>query len=532
MGTSILHIKTEIDCHVLLFDEEKGIAKAGTYFNLEVRKGEQDLVFVSTEDETVRFQLLYGVEENDHDYKIVIEKTMFKKYNSESLKDIRSAEQGNADAQYELGWNYENGNGVEQNLEEAVKWYRKAAEQGHCYAQFNLGVCYENGDGVEEDYEEAIKWYRNAAENGCAEAQCNLGWYYKHNAIDRDQEEAVKWFRKSAEQGCVEAQFFLAECCAFAEGMEQNNEEALEWYRKAAEQGYADAQFELGQYYRHGFVIEKDQVEALKWFIRAAEQGSAKAQSVVGFCYEHGMGVEQDFEKAWAWYDKAFEQGYGDGSHSIVLQEKIRNRDKELSPKQPYYLFFDTETTGVPKDHNAPANNTQNWPRLVQLGWILTDEDGRELSSGNEIIKPEGFVIPFDAAKVHGITTEKALCEGKPLRSVIELFLRDSKQAKFFVGHNITFDQKVVGAELYRLGITDSVSIKKSLCTMKAGVDFCKIPGFKSYRYPSYCGYRYPKLQELYKGLFGIEFADAHNAKADIKATKECFFEMKRRGLI
>ena len=268
------------------------------------------------------------------------------------------------------------------------------------------------------------------------------------------------------------------------------------------------------------------------WYRNAAEQGYPEAQFRLCVCYANGWGVEQDFGKAWDWYEKAFKQGCDDGSYSLVLQEIERNRYRESLPKQPYYLFFDTETTGVPKDHNALASNTQNWPRLVQLGWILTDEDGRELSSGNEIIKPEGFVIPFEAAKIHGITTEKALCDGKPLRNVIESFLRDSNQAKYFVGHNISFDQKVVGAELFRLGITDSVSMKKSLCTMKAGVDFCRIPGFKNYNYPSYCGYRYPKLQELYKKLFGGEFTDAHNAKADIEATKKCFFEMKRLGLI
>ena len=78
MGTSVLHIKTEVECRVYLFDEEKGIAKPGIYFNLEVRKGEQDLLFVSTEDELVRYQLLYVVEENDCDYRLTLERSQFK----------------------------------------------------------------------------------------------------------------------------------------------------------------------------------------------------------------------------------------------------------------------------------------------------------------------------------------------------------------------------------------------------------------------------------------------------------------------
>lgn len=202
----------------------------------------------------------------------------------------------------------------------------------------------------------------------------------------------------------------------------------------------------------------------------------------------------------------------------------INNGDNIISNNPPYYLFFDTETTGVPRDYNAPASNTRNWPRLVQLGWIVTDEEGDVLSQGNEIVKPEGFVIPADAAQVHGINTEKAQREGKPLREVIEAFLKDAEQAKCIVGHNISFDQKVVVAELYRLGIPDTISTAKSLCTMQAGKDYCKIQG--------YYGYKWPKLQELHNKLFGCDFEDTHDAMADITATKKCFFEMRKRGLI
>ena len=206
------------------------------------------------------------------------------------------------------------------------------------------------------------------------------------------------------------------------------------------------------------------------------------------------------------------------------LIKEIKLVDNTTIIKPSYYLFFDTETTGVPRDYKASASNTRNWPRLVQLGWIVTDEEGNVLSQGNEIVKPEGFVIPADAARVHGITTERAQREGKPLREVIETFLKDAEQTKCIVGHNISFDQKVVGAELYRLGIPDTISTVKSLCTMQAGTDYCKIPG--------YYGYKWPKLQELYHKLFGCDFEDAHDAMADITATKKCFFEMRKRGLI
>ena len=72
------------------------------------------------------------------------------------------------------------GEGVSKDLSEAVRWYRKAAEQGIAQAQYNLGVCYEFGKGVSKDQAEAVRWYRKAAEQGDARAQCNLGYCYNN----------------------------------------------------------------------------------------------------------------------------------------------------------------------------------------------------------------------------------------------------------------------------------------------------------------------------------------------------------------
>ena len=188
------------------------------------------------------------------------------------------------------------------------------------------------------------------------------------------------------------------------------------------------------------------------------------------------------------------------------------------------FFFFDTETTGVPLNYKAPSSDTNNWPRLVQLAWILTDEEGNRIHTGNLIVKPEGFTIPTDATRVHGITTQRANEEGVPLAEVIEQFNADLDVANYIVGHNIDFDIKIVGAEMIRLGLKDIMDSKKSYCTMQSSIDFCKIPG----KY----GYKYPKLQELYKKLFGTEFDNAHDAMSDIEATEKCFWELKKRKLI
>ena len=100
-----------------------------------------------------------------------------------------------------IGESHLHGKGVEKNDNEAIKWYRKSAEQGEAIAQNNLGAMYAYGEGVEQNYNEAVKWYRKSAEQGYARALTNLGFMYANGeGVEQDYKEAVKWYRKSAEQ--------------------------------------------------------------------------------------------------------------------------------------------------------------------------------------------------------------------------------------------------------------------------------------------------------------------------------------------
>ena len=155
----------------------------------------------------------------------------------------QTAETEDAEAQFALGNAYCTGDGVEQDFEAAVEWFRKAAEQGLAEAQFNLWVCY-SGKGAAKNLEEAAKWLRKAAEQGLAKAQLVLGAQCK---IEENLEEAAKWYRKAAEQGDAKAQFFFGTCYYNGEGVEEDYEEAVEWFRKAAKQGDAEAQNALKQ---------------------------------------------------------------------------------------------------------------------------------------------------------------------------------------------------------------------------------------------------------------------------------------------
>ena len=128
------------------------------------------------------------------------------------------ADKGEAEAQSDLGFRYEKGQGVPKDEDEAVKWYRKAADQGHAPAQAKLGSAFANGRGVPKDEVEAVKWFRKATEQGNAAAQSSLGTMYAMGrGVPKDEDEAVKWYRKAAEQGIRGRKSTSAPCMRRAE---------------------------------------------------------------------------------------------------------------------------------------------------------------------------------------------------------------------------------------------------------------------------------------------------------------------------
>lgn len=188
------------------------------------------------------------------------------------------------------------------------------------------------------------------------------------------------------------------------------------------------------------------------------------------------------------------------------------------------YFFFDTETTGLPRNWKAPVTDLNNWPRMIQIGYILYDTNGQHIQTQEYIIRPEGFTIPTEASKIHGITTERALDEGVPLQGVLEDLHHQISTSSLLVAHNMSYDEKILGAEFLRKYYSNVIPGKKKLCTMQASVNYCAIPG-------PY-GFKWPKLEELHKKLFNKGFDNAHNALADIRATADCFWKMKEMNLI
>ncbi len=192
------------------------------------------------------------------------------------------------------------------------------------------------------------------------------------------------------------------------------------------------------------------------------------------------------------------------------------------------FLIFDTETTGFPSKYGAPYTDVEAWAsaRLVQLAWQIHDEKGALIEVKNFIVKPEGFTIPYNSEKIHGISTDRAIKEGVDLKFVLEEFNKSMALAKYAIGHNVDFDLGVMGAEYVRNDMITPMHDLARVDTKEAGTDYCKLPGGRGGKY------KWPKLIELYVKLFGEEFEEAHNASADVEATTRAFLEMVRLGVI
>ena len=279
----------------------------------------------------------------------------------------KAGDKGSADALYQLGRCYRDGNGVPTDLEEAFKIFKRASDVGHVDAQFKLAMCYRRGYGVDPCFADAAKWCHLSADGGCAKAQWKLGeWYYngefaaqKGNPNEKDYKNAVKYYRLSAAQDDREAQCSLGICYARGRGVPRNSQTAAEWYQKAAnqdepeaqhllsvylaegasssrdrdearklliasaKQGYMPAVIELSECYRYGLAFrdnisfEKNEAEAFSLLKKPAEEGDDDAQWRLGYYYYLGVGTYSDNEKAFEYYLLAAEQGHAEAQRSV-----------------------------------------------------------------------------------------------------------------------------------------------------------------------------------------------------------------------
>ena len=162
--------------------------------------------------------------------------------------------------------------------ENAVRYFTLSAEKGNMEAAFSLGYCYFSGDGVQKDKNKAMDLFKEAATKGYPSAQTFLAkCYLDGDGVDKDSNQAFYWCKKAAEQKDVTAQDMLGTFYQIGIGVNRNIPEAVKWYKKAAMQGNASAQNALGVCYCHGDGITQDYNEAIKWFKKSAAQGNKKA---------------------------------------------------------------------------------------------------------------------------------------------------------------------------------------------------------------------------------------------------------------
>jgi len=229
-----------------------------------------------------------------------------------------SAEKGDADAAYSLGWLYAYGVGTAKDDAKAVRWYRKAADQGEAEAMYSLGWAYANGQGVSKDATQAVEWYRQAADKNKPKAMAALGAMYEQGlGVVKDQAKAAGLYRKAADQGNSAAMFQLGVLYTTGHGVPQDDAEAVIWFRRAADDDNADALRNLGFMYERGRGVFNDDAQAVRFYRKAADLGDAYAMKNLGWMYQSGSGVAKDEAEAVRWYRKGADLGNVDAMNNL-----------------------------------------------------------------------------------------------------------------------------------------------------------------------------------------------------------------------
>ena len=295
--------------------------------------------------------------------------------NKELLLYEKAAGLGSAEAQYNLGRMYDNGDGVSQDQKKAVSLYTKAAEQGYVEAQKALGFMYSNGDGVAKDKKLAFEWYTKAAIRGDVKSQYNLGSMFSlGDGVAQDRQKAIEWYAKAAEQGHTGAQHDLEVIRAQNGDLERNKdkEKSPKVYTKEAERGNADAQYKLGEQYENGEGVTQDKKKAVEWYTKAAEQGLFAAQYKLGIMYDEGKGVGKDQVAAAKWFAEAAGNAAAEARYNVVARSNnkgaVPDKDKTVLNNDSN-INFKKNGESVPRKNASEeeiANNFKNNLRVSQ----------------------------------------------------------------------------------------------------------------------------------------------------------------------
>lgn len=183
------------------------------------------------------------------------------------------------------------------------------------------------------------------------------------------------------------------------------------------------------------------------------------------------------------------------------------------------YLLFAVNANGKPKSWKADASETFNWPRLIQIAWLVYDEKKVLLDNQEILIQPEGFEIYPESERYHGISTAIAKADGIPLEDGLKKFIAAVDKAEYCVAHNLKLAKNTITAECTRSSIEHNFNRSEFFSLMEESTFFCKIPAPGG-------RFKWPNLMELFQKCFGKKYGGAGNAKEDVKAMAFCFFKL------
>ena len=239
---------------------------------------------------------------------------------SMSFSKLQSrAEKGDAVAQYNLAQSYlrrdPTHNPTNEDYQSALKWLRSSSAQGNADAEFLLGYLYEHGQGVPRDYAQAEENYRTAALRGHSSAENNLASLHQHGqGVPKNMGKAFEWYLASAQHGNPVGQCNLATLYYLGSGTQRDYKEAAKWFRAAADSGSAEAQNSLAVFYYKGLGVALEYGEAARWLRLAAQQGLPTAETNLAYLYEQGRGLPLDYVAAYTWYSRALAAGDASGA--------------------------------------------------------------------------------------------------------------------------------------------------------------------------------------------------------------------------
>ena len=193
-------------------------------------------------------------------------------------------------------------------------------------------------------------------------------------------------------------------------------------------------------------------------------------------------------------------------------------------------IVFDTETTGLPEGRNPSIRETTKWPHMVQLSYIVFDTDyDMIIECVDKIVKvPDRVAISEESITLHGISKDISNKKGHGIKFVLNNFNKHLQNADVVVGHNVSFDKRIIMVESIRNYMsqyfTKNGIRKPEFCTMKNGVDLCKIEAI-SREGEKY--FKYPNLGELYNNLFDSKPKNVHNSMIDIILCLRCYCKME-----